>query len=128
MKNYIIVFLAASLLFACKKDIVEIEDMEETFTEELTALPYQEIPLKDLSTFKPTSDNWKIVGNTYVEMGKEKTIKGDKGSGLLLNIQNNTTKDNIFFNFELGDMELELDVMMPVRSNSGIYFEGTYEV
>src|SRR5690606_20858767 len=35
---------------------------------------------------------------------------------------------HLFTAFEHGDIEIELDVMMPVHSNSGLYFQGRYEI
>ena len=116
------------LLLGCRKDVTEPESIEDIKIEQLTSLPFEEIQLNDLLAFKPASNNWKIVGNTYIERNRERTIKSDNGTGVLLNIPNDTAKDNLFFNFEHGDIELELDVMMPVKSNSGLYFQGRYEV
>ena len=45
-------------------------------------------------------------------------------------LNNPTEKERkaIFTKFDHGDMDLELDVMMPVGSNSGLYFQGRYEI
>lgn len=50
------------------------------------------------------------------------------GSGILLNMNNDTIRDNLLTKFEHGDILLELDVMIPKGSNSGIYLQGRYEV
>lgn len=50
------------------------------------------------------------------------------GKGVLLNINDNSKKDNIVSILEHGDIELELDVMLPKGSNSGLYLQGRYEL
>jgi hypothetical protein len=51
-----------------------------------------------------------------------------EGKGVLLNINDNSKKDNIISILEHGDIELELDVMLPKGSNSGLYLQGRYEL
>jgi hypothetical protein len=50
------------------------------------------------------------------------------GSGILLNMNDATRKDHLLTTLEHGDIELELEVMIPKGSNSGIYLQGRYEV
>lgn len=91
-------------------------------------LPFKEIPLNDLVAFKKTAGNWKIAGNVQADRNKEKTLRWSKGTGILVNIPEEGKKGNLFTSFDHGDLELELDIMMPVKSNSGIYFQGRYEL
>ena len=128
MKNYLLIFTIVAFFVACKKDLPESENMQAIAEEEPTVLPYQVISLNDLRAFKATTENWKIVSNASIFRNKEKAIKGDMGSGVLINIPDEKAHEHIFFDFEHGDMELEMDVMMPVKSNSGLYFQGRYEV
>ncbi|HEY5824189.1 MAG TPA: family 16 glycoside hydrolase, partial [Cyclobacteriaceae bacterium] len=115
------------------------------------------LPLEDLSAFKPQAGNWQIVGDVTIlpdvdihasaptaETGKDKKGKKSKdkapvaehpnavsftaGKGILLNMNDETKKDNLVSAFEHGDIELELEVMLPKGSNSGIYLQGRYEV
>jgi len=113
------------------------------------------MPLKDLSDFKPQAGNWQIVGevtmNPDVDVHPEPAIveepkkKGKKdktpaapakpqavtfksGTGILLNMNDNTKKDALISAFEHGDLELEFDIMLPKGSNSGVYLQGRYEV
>ena len=51
-----------------------------------------------------------------------------QGKGVLLNMNDGTKKDNLVSTFEHGDIELELEVMIPKGSNSGIYLQGRYEI
>lgn len=114
------------------------------------------LSLEDLSAFKPQAGNWQIVGDvtmnpnvdihppkieTPVETGKKskkskevaapvhpKAVTFAAGKGILLNMNDETKKDNLVTAFEHGDIELELEVMIPKGSNSGIYLQGRYEV
>ena len=92
-------------------------------------LPFSELPLDDLSMFNVETPNWKIVGDVYVDRSKDKVLTSSPGKGILANIpEEDSINGHIFTNFDHGDLEIELDVMMPLNSNSGIYFQGRYEV
>ncbi|HPW61317.1 MAG TPA: DUF1080 domain-containing protein [Cyclobacteriaceae bacterium] len=114
------------------------------------------LTLQDLSDFKPQAGNWLIVGdvtmNPDVDIHEkaevsltEETKKGKKakittppampqavtftsGTGILLNMNDDKKKDQLISAFEHGDIEFELEVMLPKGSNSGIYLQGRYEV
>jgi hypothetical protein len=115
------------------------------------------LPLEDMSSFKSQAGNWQIVGDVTIlpdvdihaahaaapeETGKKKKKSKDTaaqtshpqavsytaGKGILLNMNDDKTKDNLVSAFEHGDIDLELEVMMPKGSNSGIYLQGRYEV
>ncbi|HEY3402786.1 MAG TPA: family 16 glycoside hydrolase [Ohtaekwangia sp.] len=118
--------------------------------------PLKVISLDDLSFFKPQTGNWQIVGDVTMNPGidihqqvikapagadkknkKSKTVPVAEplkavtfvaGKGILLNINDEVKKDHIITTFEHGDIELELEVMLPKGSNSGIYLQGRYEV
>lgn len=114
------------------------------------------LTLQDLSDFKPQAGNWLIVGDVTmnpdvdiheksevsipVETKKSKKAKATAlpakpqavtfttGTGILLNMNDDKMKDQLISVFEHGDIELELEVMLPKGSNSGIYLQGRYEV
>jgi hypothetical protein len=117
-----------------------------------------QLPLQDMSAFKPQAGNWQIVGDVTmdptVEIHHEKAVqpavstekkkkKSDSsaqikeepkavtfqpGTGILLNINDDSRKDNLITNWEHGNIDLELEVMLPKGSNSGIYLQGRYEL
>jgi hypothetical protein len=122
MKKYIFGFLALMLLNSCGKQ------KTSQSSQHIEALPFTQLELNDLSAFQSPSESWQIFGDALVNRSKKRTISGIEGTGVLLNNANKDTKKNIFTNFEHGDIELELDVMMPVGSNSGIYLQGRYEI
>jgi len=57
-----------------------------------------------------------------------KAVTFTSGTGILLNMNDDQQKDHLVTDWEHGDILLELDVMMPKGSNSGIYLQGRYEV
>ena len=116
----------------------------------------KKLSLTDMSDFKSQAGNWQIVGdvsmNPFVDIhehqatpppetakkskkkteeavvSKPKAVSFQPGSGILLNMNDDVKKDNLVSAFEHGDIELELEVMVPKGSNSGIYLQGRYEV
>lgn len=116
----------------------------------------KKLSLTDMSEFKSQAGNWQIVGDVamnpmvdiheHAEQPAPETRKKNKkekvqpvpqkpqavthqaGTGILLNLNDKTRKDNLVSVFEHGDIELELEVMLPKGSNSGIYLQGRYEV
>jgi len=113
---------------------------------------YQTLPLTDLSSFRPQAGNWMVVGDItmdrtrsiheevkLVEPAKKKKketsvpekphpVQYTAGSGILLNFNDDVKKDHLVTSWTHGDIELELEVMIPKGSNSGIYLQGNYEV
>lgn len=90
-------------------------------------IPFEVLPLQNLSEFQPTSGNWQIVDEVFYDLngGKSKT---KNGTGILLNSLQKENNSEIKTSFDHGDIELSLDFMMPKGSNSGIYLQGRYEV
>ncbi len=89
---------------------------------------WKDFQLNDLSGFKPSSANWQIVGNIAADTLKDKVLIASPGHGILVNMQDENNRQHIFTNFDHADIELEVEVMMAKESNSGIYFQGRYEV
>ncbi|MEB2775537.1 family 16 glycoside hydrolase [Algoriphagus sp. D3-2-R+10] len=90
-------------------------------------IPYNVLPLQNLSEFQPTSENWTIVEDVFYDLNGGKS-KITNGTGILLNTIQKGGGQAIKTSFEHGDIELELDFMMPKGSNSGIYLQGRYEI
>ncbi|TXG38487.1 family 16 glycoside hydrolase [Seonamhaeicola maritimus] len=131
--SYYLLIVYIIFFISCEKDKKESEKTivkKEVKVVKPNFLPFKTITLNDLSGFKPTGANWKIVGNVIADRSKEKTFFTEEGTGILLNKndQEKGSNKNLFTPFDHGDMELEIDVMMPVKSNSGLYFQGRYEV
>lgn len=119
-------FLFAGLLISCSETPPETTVTKSQ--EPWKVLPFKTLSLDDLSGFKPVSKNWKVVGNVDVDQNKKGAFISSPGTGILLNEPEKGLKEHLFTAFDHGDIELELDVMMPVNSNSGLYFQGRYEI
>jgi len=85
-----------------------------------------QISLNDLSAFKTPTSNWHIVGSVTGSLTQP--FKTQPGQGILVNELNNGKNQDIFTNFQHGDINLDVDFMMPPESNSGIYLQGRYEI
>lgn len=90
-------------------------------------IPFEVLPLQNLSEFQPTSGNWTIVKDVFYDLNGGAS-KITNGTGILLNTLDKGENQPIKSSFEHGDIELELDFMMPKGSNSGVYLQGRYEV
>lgn len=87
------------------------------------------ITLQDLSAFNEPGKSWQIAGNVYGDISEENTLSISPGSGIIVNNPSRRIKgEDLFTKAELGDIELELDYLLPRRGNSGIYLQGRYEV
>ncbi|PQJ14732.1 hypothetical protein BST99_02310 [Aureicoccus marinus] len=111
------------------------------------------LQLADLSSFKSQAGNWQIVGGVEIHPFKDihdkapekkkrrwwqkknknkmpeiKALSTEPGTGILINLPSEGKQDALITNWEHGDLMLELEVMMPKGSNSGIYLQGRYEV
>lgn len=119
-------FIAMVLLMSCMEK--PVEPTTSSNEEKISYLPFQEINLNSMENFKKVSENWQIAGNAFVDRNQKRTIIPSAGTGVLLNLPEKGKNENLFTSFDHGDIELEFDVMIPVNSNSGIYFQGRYEV
>ena len=75
---------------------------------------------------KPTAD-WLTVGEVFKDPKDERKLAWKPGSGIIVNGPRGRTR-NIFSKHEHGDVEAHIEFMVPKGSNSGIYFEGRYEI
>ncbi|MFK7981822.1 MAG: family 16 glycoside hydrolase [Saprospiraceae bacterium] len=126
-KNLYLFFLL--LIFACQNDpAVIIEESETTEQETPKTLPMSILSLDDLSAFQATQQNWQIVGEVYADWQTDQSLELTNGSGLLVNKPIADAKGNIMTTWEHGDLDLEIDFLVPKGSNSGIYLQGRYEL
>lgn len=139
MKKIILNYLIVLILCSSGKSLAQ-DDM-------------QKINLNDLSAFRPQAGNWKIVGSVMIDPSTDihdkipapasgkKPKKGETpamilaqpvtysaGTGILLNMNDDKIRSHLITVMEHGDIELDLELMVPKGSNSGIYLQGRYEV
>ncbi len=118
-------FLALTSLFfwACQPNqkSIELEDVPET-------LPLTDVSLQNLSVFDLPGANWQLASAVNSDYEVEQSMESEPGTGILLCLPTEKEHSNLFMGFEHGDMELEIEFMMPKGSNSGLYFQGRYEI
>lgn len=87
------------------------------------------LPLSDLSFFQTPGPSWKLAGNVRGSITEKEVLTTTPGIGILINLPDakNPGKD-LVSNLQHGDLDLELDYMMAMGSNSGIYMQGRYEI
>lgn len=103
-------------------------DTAEEEQSPIETLPLNEISLDNLSDFESVSENWSIAGGIESNRTEEYSLSGTEGTGVLVNIPTDQNNGHLFTSWTHGDLELELDFLMPKGSNSGIYLMGRYEV
>ncbi len=81
----------------------------------------------DLSAWQPDHGLWINVGRAEMDPQHPKMLKTTPGSGTLVNGPTGRTS-NLLSVIEHGDVEAHIEFMVPQGSNSGVYFQGRYEV
>ena len=82
---------------------------------------------KDLSTWRGKAGDWQIVGEVKQDAANPALLAVAPGGGVLYNGPKGRTV-NIFSKAEHGDCEAHVEFMVPKGSNSGVYFQGRYEI
>lgn len=93
-------------------------------------LPPEPVPLDSLAAFRAPSANWRLAADVAGDPRREKTLAAIDGSGVLVCNPGTTkeTRGHLFTAWDHGDLELDLDFLLPPGSNSGVYLQGRYEV
>lgn len=86
------------------------------------------VRLDSLAEFRPAAANWRIAGGLAGDPRREKNLTPVAGTGVLVNTPRDGARDNLFSAWEHGDIELDVDFLLPPGSNSGVYLQGRYEV
>lgn len=125
----IILAFVCLLHISCKEKPSEVAKNESAEIEEIiTSLPYKKINLETLEAFETSGENWRVTGNVVSDFTKEQNLQIEEGTGVLVNQNTETQKAHLFSTFEHGDIELDVEFMMPKGSNSGIFFQSRYEI
>jgi len=81
----------------------------------------------DLSTWQENTGDWQIVGQVKTDPTDARRLVSEPGTGVLLNGTMGRTR-NIFSRLEHADVEAHVEFLVPLGSNSGVYFQGRYEI
>lgn len=79
----------------------------------------------DMSVWRAPTNLWTIVGDVFLSPGNPKALSSKAGEGILFN--GGRTSD-IVSKQEFGDVNLHIEFIISSRSNSGVYFMGSYEL
>ncbi|WOO42822.1 DUF1080 domain-containing protein [Rubellicoccus peritrichatus] len=77
--------------------------------------------------FREPVGEWVIVGDVSKDTENGKLLVSEPGSGVVMNGATGKTK-HLFTKEEHGDVEVHVEFMVPEKSNSGVYFQGRYEI
>jgi sugar phosphate isomerase/epimerase len=81
----------------------------------------------DFSAWAGDTGEWAVVGDTFTDPADEKKLASKPGTGAYLNGPTGRTK-HLLSKLEFGDVVAHVEFMVPVGSNSGVYFQGRYEI
>jgi sugar phosphate isomerase/epimerase len=81
----------------------------------------------DLSAWSEDTGEWGIVQDAVVDHDDSKKLKGVPGIGAALNGPTGRTK-HLVSKAEHGDVRAHVEFVVPRESNSGVYFQGRYEI
>ena len=80
-----------------------------------------------LSAFGESTGDWKVVGEAMLDEDDPRHLGSEPGSGVIINDPPGRTR-NLVTDREFGDIEAHIEFMVPEGSNSGVKFNGLYEV
>ena len=116
------------LFFGCENEEPVSADLEDE--QEMEFLPMIELAMEDLGEFNTEGSNWSIMGAVWSNFEEEWHLTGEEGIGILVNRVNDTGKRDeagegahLYTSFEHGDIEMEIEFLVPKASNSGIYLD-----
>jgi len=85
--------------------------------------------LDDLSVFKSPSKSWQIAGSVQADINITNILSFSNGTGILVNFPDKRNKgEDLYTLAQYGDIDLELEYLMALGGNSGIYLQGRYEI
>lgn len=80
-----------------------------------------------LAGWHAAESEWVNVGEVRLNPLAPKFLVTEEGSGILVNGPTGRTS-NLFSDLEHGDVVAHVEFMVPQGSNSGVYFQGRYEI
>jgi hypothetical protein len=82
---------------------------------------------RDLNGWRRPTGEWMVAGKVVVDRHDPKMFLIDSGRGVLVNGAKGRAV-NLISEFEHDDVEAHIEFCVPKDSNSGVYFQGRYEV
>ena len=82
---------------------------------------------KDLRAWQRPTGEWLVAGGVKVDPKNGRRLVAEPGRGVIVNGRKGWTND-LLSKQAFGDIEAHVEFMIPKRSNSGVKFEGLYEI
>lgn len=82
---------------------------------------------KDLSSWRGDTGAWQMVGQVRLDPEDRRRFVAAPGAGVLVNGKTGRT-GNLLSKLDHGDVEAHVEFVVPEGSNSGVYFQGRYEI
>ncbi|MHC5074151.1 MAG: 3-keto-disaccharide hydrolase [Planctomycetota bacterium] len=82
----------------------------------------------DMSAFREPTGDWQVVGDASINPDNDNLLVSEPGTGTIVNGLTGDRAPQLFTTMEHGDVEAHIEFMIPHQSNSGIYFQGRYEL
>jgi hypothetical protein len=79
-----------------------------------------------LDAWQQPTGAWTVVGEVRLDPNNERHLVSEPGQGALVNAKGST--NDLVSREAWGDVELELEFMIPTGSNSGVKLQGLYEI
>jgi hypothetical protein len=83
---------------------------------------------KSLEGWRQPAGTWAAVGDIELSADDPKRFTSEPGFGVLLNSPDGSPTVNLVSAFEHGDVQAHVEFCVPKGSNSGVYFQGRYEI
>ena len=81
----------------------------------------------DLGRWRKPWGDWVVAGDVHLDPANPALLATDPGQGVIVNGPTGRTR-NLFSMEDHGDLELQLEFLIPRGSNSGVKLQGLYEV
>jgi sugar phosphate isomerase/epimerase len=80
-----------------------------------------------LNTWQEATGEWLLAGDVYQDRTDPGRLVWEDGMNAIVNGEDGNTR-HLFSMHEYGDMQAHVEFMVPKGSNSGVYFQGRYEI
>jgi hypothetical protein len=81
----------------------------------------------DLSAWREDRGDWHLVGEVSLAADSPEQLTSKPGKGIVVNTPTGKT-EHLISKREHGDVETHIEFLVPRGSNSGIFFQGRYEI
>ena len=82
---------------------------------------------KDLDAWREATGDWVLADRVFKDPNDEKRLAWETGTGIAVNGEKGRTR-HLITKIEHGDIQAHIEFMVPKGSNSGVYFQGRYEI